>query len=149
MSNSEILNRLLGQITDDSQGLTDYRMGLALKIYEGMKAKGWNQTEFANEMGKQDSIISRWLSGTHNFESDTLFSIQKKLGICIIDISKKDTKPIYVFPTGDVPVQMTVNCFKEMDEEAFSNLVEGKIDLKELSMDSGIQLIKTVSVKLN
>jgi ribosome-binding protein aMBF1 (putative translation factor) len=67
-------------------------MNLAAKIYRAMKAKGWSQTKFAEEMSKKNSVITRWLSGTHNFETDTLFQIQKKLGINLIDLREGVSK---------------------------------------------------------
>jgi transcriptional regulator with XRE-family HTH domain len=98
----DIIGYLLSKITPESQEETDYRMELAAKIYYAMKAKGWSQKKFAEEMGKKDSVISRWLSGCHNFEADTLFAIQKKLGINLLDLqfdppddeSPEEQKPI-------------------------------------------------------
>lgn len=85
-STKQPLTGLLSKITPNLQEQTDYKMNLAAKIYQAMKAKGWNQTIFAEEMGKKASVISRWLSGTHNFEADTLFGIQKKLHTRLLDV---------------------------------------------------------------
>jgi ribosome-binding protein aMBF1 (putative translation factor) len=82
----DIIGYLQSKITPESQEESNYRMGLAAKIYHAMRAKGWSQKKFAEEMGKKDSVISRWLSGCHNFEADTLFAIQKKLGINLLDL---------------------------------------------------------------
>jgi ribosome-binding protein aMBF1 (putative translation factor) len=82
----DLIDDLLSKITPEFQEEVDYRMNLAAKIYWGMKAKGWTQKIFAEEMEKKDSVISRWLSGTHNFETDTLFKIEKKLGIRLLDL---------------------------------------------------------------
>jgi transcriptional regulator with XRE-family HTH domain len=54
-------------------------MLLAARIDDARKAKGWSQHEFAEQMGKNPSEISKWLSGTHNFTSDTLWDIEEKL----------------------------------------------------------------------
>ncbi|HVX28376.1 MAG TPA: helix-turn-helix transcriptional regulator, partial [Parafilimonas sp.] len=57
-------------------------MLLAQKIFKAIKAKGWNKSDFAEAMGvKNLSIISKWLSGTNNFETNTLFDIEKVLDI--------------------------------------------------------------------
>lgn len=63
-------------------------MLLATKIYDAIEAKGWSQKEFAIIMEQNESTICRWLSGKHNFTTDTLFDIQDAL-----DISLLDTKP--------------------------------------------------------
>lgn len=56
-------------------------MMLAAKIADGIKAKGWNNSDLARELDQHNSVISKWLSGTHNFTADTLFDIESVLGI--------------------------------------------------------------------
>ena len=82
---SPALDGLLSSISPRDQEQTDYKMKLAAKIFEGVKKKGWTQTQFAEVMGKSVSLISRWLSGTHNFTVDTLVDIQHVLGINLLN----------------------------------------------------------------
>jgi transcriptional regulator with XRE-family HTH domain len=86
---SNLLDELLSEITPEEQRKTDKRMVLAMKIDEAMKAKGWKKIDLAREMNKKPSVITRWLSGTHNFESDTLFDLEDKLGINLVNIGEK------------------------------------------------------------
>ncbi|MBK9509856.1 MAG: hypothetical protein IPO04_10505 [Cytophagaceae bacterium] len=46
---------------------------------------------------KNQSIITKWLSGTHNFTSDTLFDIQEAWGINLFNLEKQipETKMVY------------------------------------------------------
>ena len=81
---------LLDELFEEIQGSqalkrTENRMLLAQKIDMGIKAKGWNKTKFAKEIGKKNSVITRWLSGTHNFTIDTLTDIGGLLGINLIN----------------------------------------------------------------
>ena len=87
--NSELLDSMLDKISPELQKNIDRKMMLAAKIYDAMKAKGWNQKTFSEEMGKQQSEISRWLSGTHTFTSDTLWTIGDKLGIELLPVDEK------------------------------------------------------------
>ena len=68
------------------------RMILAAKIADGIKAKGWNKVGFAKEMGKEPSVITKWLSGTHNFTADTLTEIGRKLNIELLNIRSVNTE---------------------------------------------------------
>lgn len=90
--NSELLDSMLDAISPEEQLTIDRKMMLAAKIYDAMKSKGWNQTRLANEMGKQPSEISKWLSGTHTFTSDTLWAIGDKLGVDLLPV--KDVRKI-------------------------------------------------------
>jgi hypothetical protein len=50
---------------------TDYirtSMLLAAQIEDAMLAKGIGKKQFADILGKKPSVITKWLSGTHNFE---------------------------------------------------------------------------------
>jgi len=60
---------------------------LAQKIDSAREEKGLTKTGFASLMQVQPSVITRWLSGKHNFTLSTLYQIERKLGIQIIKIS--------------------------------------------------------------
>jgi transcriptional regulator with XRE-family HTH domain len=85
-TNKTLLSELLAGIDPKEQAKTDKRMTLATKIANGIKAKGLKKKEFAERMGKVPSEISKWLSGTHNFTSDTLMDIEAELGIKLINL---------------------------------------------------------------
>lgn len=69
------------------------RMILASRINETIKSRGWSQKQFADEMGKKPPEISRWLSGTHNFTTDTLWHIEQVLGIrLLVEIESNQAK---------------------------------------------------------
>ena len=57
------------------------RIALACRIDDLIKEKGYNYSSFASKLNKQPSVISKWLSGTHNFTIDTLDEIAFHLGV--------------------------------------------------------------------
>jgi len=86
---SKVLKSLLDEISPREQKRTENRMLLAARIDDARKAKGWSQNEFAAQMGKSPSEISKWLSGTHNFTCDTLWDIEEKLDIALISVKER------------------------------------------------------------
>jgi len=62
-------------------------MLVALRIDKGIKAKGWKKKDLALALNKQRSEITKWLSGTHNFNTDTLFDIERVLNIELVKFS--------------------------------------------------------------
>jgi transcriptional regulator with XRE-family HTH domain len=56
-------------------------MLLAAQIADAMKLKGIGKKQLAELLGKKPSMVTRWLSGTHNFEINTLVQIAKVLNI--------------------------------------------------------------------
>lgn len=83
---SKILSEFLAEIPQKEQEKTDKRMHLAARIDNAIKAKGWKKSDLAKALNKRPSEISKWLSGTHNFNSDTLFDIEEVLNIGLITL---------------------------------------------------------------
>ena len=65
-------------------------MILASKILEAMDRNGITKSDLAELCNKDRSTISRWLSGTHNFTSDTLFEIEEVLDCNIFEDSNSE-----------------------------------------------------------
>lgn len=94
---SDLISGILTEISADEQEKTDKRMQLAARIYDGITAKGWNKSKFAEAMKKRPSEITKWLSGTHNFETDTLFDIEKILGIRLVNLHDERQDQVFRF----------------------------------------------------
>ena len=56
------------------------------RIYDLIKKKGMTQREFAALMGKRESEVSRWLSGTRGFTTNTLAKISAVLGEPVVKV---------------------------------------------------------------
>jgi ribosome-binding protein aMBF1 (putative translation factor) len=54
------------------------------RIHEILVAQGKEQKELATLLGKSESEISKWMTGTHNFTIKTLSKIESILGEKII-----------------------------------------------------------------
>ena len=82
---SPILSELIENISQEELEKTESKMRLAVKIADAIKAKGYGKTEFAKKIKKNNSEISKWLSGTHNFTHDTLILLQKELDVNLVN----------------------------------------------------------------
>lgn len=76
----ELSRQLLAEITPKEQARTYKQMALAARIADALTARGWSKSEFAARMNQRPSVVTRWLSGTHNFTIDTLSDIEEMLG---------------------------------------------------------------------
>lgn len=96
---SPILKELIENISQEELEKTESKMRLAVKIADAIKGKGYGKTEFAKKINKNNSEISKWLSGTHNFTHDTLILLQKELDIKLVnsEINEKiEIKDIHI-----------------------------------------------------
>ncbi|HWK07517.1 MAG TPA: helix-turn-helix transcriptional regulator [Puia sp.] len=93
---SDLIGDLLNDINPQEGARIDYKMQLAAKIYAGLKSKGWKSLQLAEALNlKSPSLVSKWLSGTHNFTVDTLVDIQQVLGIKLIDIEPLENEHLH------------------------------------------------------
>ena len=98
---------ILDRITPLMQAQTDARMGIAVRLYHAMQAKGWTQVEFAKKMGQKNTeIVAKWLSGTHNFTLDMLAHLEQVLEVKLL-ITDAEAKPDTIEKELEVNVKKT------------------------------------------
>jgi len=73
------LEKLLNKHPETENFVTK-SMDIADQISQFLSEKKWTQKEFARRMGKQESEISKWLSGQHNFTLKTIANIETVIG---------------------------------------------------------------------
>jgi hypothetical protein len=114
MKKGNLLEELLASITPVEQSKIDARMLLSAKIADGMKTKGWNNSDLLKAVEKESpSLVTKWLSGTHNFTTDTLVELEHALGIQLLDREEKKTS-VVVYYTISVDSKSEIDCFTKM-----------------------------------
>ncbi len=94
--NFDFIDDILEEISPVEMKKIEQRMLHAEKIRKAMDAKEWNNTKLLEALNmKSPSIISKWLSGTHNFTQDTLVEIGNVLDINFFE--SKEQKIIIEF----------------------------------------------------
>jgi ribosome-binding protein aMBF1 (putative translation factor) len=86
--NSLILESLIETISKEELEKKENKLQLAIKISDAIEASGLKKHEFAKKINKNNSVIDKWLSGTHNFTVETLFFLQNELGIKLLDLER-------------------------------------------------------------
>ena len=80
-TNNPLIKTILSEASPVKRMQNKNRVALACRIDDLIKAKGYSNSTFAEKIGKQPSVITKWLSGTHNFTTDTLDEIAYYLGV--------------------------------------------------------------------
>lgn len=84
------LQARLNKISPEFDAAMRKRFEIAEQLSLLLKAKGLTQRELADVLGKRESEISKWLSGTHNFTIDSIALIEFHLGKSALVICPKD-----------------------------------------------------------
>ena len=71
-------------ISPDMKIQMELSVAIANRIYSILEQRGLSQKDFARLMGKTETEVSRWLSGTHNLTISTISKITSVLGEDII-----------------------------------------------------------------
>jgi len=110
---SPIIKRIAERIPKELSEQNDRRMGLAVKIAEALWSRGLTNQEFAFMMGKKPSEVTRWLSGTHNFTTETLWQMERVLRIQLLTSSppeehiEKEQQELKEFIANEVQKALT------------------------------------------
>lgn len=80
MKTNAFLEELRKEITPEIRKQVDMSFRIANNIYAILERRGMDQKDLARLMRKNESEISKWLSGTHNFTLRTIACISEALG---------------------------------------------------------------------
>ena len=89
MKTNKLMNDIRGTMSAEMKARMELMVGVSNRIYDVLEAKGLSQKDFANLIGKTETEISRWLSGTHNLTVATIAKISAALGEDIVVPAKK------------------------------------------------------------
>lgn len=89
MKVNAFLEELRKEITPEIKKQVDMSFRIANNIYTILERREMDQKDLARLMKKNESEISKWLSGTHNFTLKTIACISEALGEDILFEEKR------------------------------------------------------------
>lgn len=93
MKTNRIMDEIRSTISPETKLQTELSVAIANRIYDILESKGMSQKVFAQLVGKSETEVSRWLSGTHNLTLATISKISVALGEDIIRVAGYTYKP--------------------------------------------------------
>lgn len=94
-SKNSAISRILNRIDPIEKAKTSTKMNIAAMIDDAMIAKGWSKKDLMEKMGKKNqSEITRWLSGTQNFTVDKLVELSLLLDIKLVAMYEEKKKDV-------------------------------------------------------
>ena len=86
MKTNRIMDEIRSTISPEMKLQMEMSVSIANRIYEILEAKGMTQKDLAKRLGKTETEVSRWLSGTHNLTLSTICKISAALGDPILQV---------------------------------------------------------------
>lgn len=94
MKTNRIMDEIRSTISPEMKMQMELSVTIANRIYDILEKKGLTQKDFARMIGKSETEVSRWLSGTHNLTLATLCKISVALGEDIIKVPEHQPYPL-------------------------------------------------------
>ena len=93
MKANKTLEGIRKDISPEMKQQIELSVAIANRIYEILEIKGMTQKDLAQRLGKTETEVSRWLSGTHNLTLSTICKISAALGEDIVTVPKPVLEP--------------------------------------------------------
>ena len=77
---------MVSQVPPEIKEEIDLSFAISNKIDSLMQERGLSKKQFADQIGKRPSEITRWLSGQHNFTISSLVMLSEFFGKSIISV---------------------------------------------------------------
>ena len=87
MIQNALFRECLDAIPAECKAEFDLSFAIADRIADVLKQKGMTQRDLAKKLGKRESEVSKWLTGRHNFTTNTIARISFALDAPIINVA--------------------------------------------------------------
>lgn len=94
MKRSSIIEERRRKVNPEVRRIVNLSFEIVDRIHTILNEKGLKQKDLAERLGKNESEISKWMRGTHNFTIDTLVSIEDALGEPIISVCQQTSTSV-------------------------------------------------------
>ena len=86
MKRNSLMEECLQQISPEIKAEVDFSIKISKRLFDVMEKLGLTQRELARMLDKNETEISRWMQGTHNFTLQTIQKIESTLGMKILQV---------------------------------------------------------------
>ena len=104
MKRNKLMEECRQLVSPEIKREIDLSFEIADIIYTILQQKGITQREFAKSLNKKESEISKWLTGAHNFTTQTIARIEIALGESILEVTGKQKQVEKEFIYFHLPV---------------------------------------------
>ena len=86
MKRSSIIEARRAKVSPEVRRRVDLSFLIVDRIHTILEERGLRQKDLASMLDKNESEISKWMRGTHNFTIETISQIENVLGVHILQV---------------------------------------------------------------
>ena len=87
------MDEIRSSISPEMKLQMEMSVAIANRIYEILENRGMSQKDLAKRLGKTETEVSRWLSGTHNLTLATICKISTALDADVVKVADCEMEP--------------------------------------------------------
>ncbi len=87
MKRSSILDKRRENVSPEVRRRVELSFQIVDRIHSILEERGLRQKDLARMLNKNESEISKWMRGTHNFTIDTISMIENVLGVELLRVA--------------------------------------------------------------
>ena len=111
MKNNNVYDRIRARAKPETRRYVRMNMAIAMRVADILKNKDWTQKDLAKKMGKAESEVSKWLSGSHNLTLKSIAKMEAVLEADVLNVAQREAVRYVTFyveksPTGGINEQM-------------------------------------------
>lgn len=91
------MDEIRSTISPEMKMQMEMSVAIANRIYEILEARGMTQKDLARKLGKSETEVSRWLSGTHNLTMATICKISAALDAEVVKVANFEQEPAFAW----------------------------------------------------
>ncbi|MBR7043317.1 MAG: helix-turn-helix transcriptional regulator [Prevotella sp.] len=95
MRTNKVMDEIRSTISSETKLQMEMSVAIANRIYDILETRGMSQKDLARLLGKTETEVSRWLSGTHNLTLATICKISSALGEDVVSVPNKKMATSY------------------------------------------------------
>ena len=115
MKTNKIMDSIRKNTPADTKKQVDFCVAIANRVFDLLKERSMTQRDFAKALGKTETEVSRWLSGTHNLTLSTIAKMATVLGDDIITTTQSHHS--YKIPDMEQCVTMVAEDIQAQDRK--------------------------------
>ncbi len=118
-----LIQELREKAKPENKRFISLNLDITAQVYALLKQKGMTQKEFAKAIGKNESEVSRWLTGLHNLTLKSIAKMEAVLGEEIIITPEKACERYKSIQYVPLKVYANTNEIKEHISQKFESNV--------------------------
>lgn len=87
MKTNKIMDEIRSSISPEMKLQMEMSVAIANRIYEILESRRMSQKDLAKKLGKTETEVCRWLSGTHNLTLATICKISAALEAEVVKVT--------------------------------------------------------------